>query len=373
MTTAIFGLRIRQARLLRNLTGKALVSMLGWEATRLTRLERREAALLSALELQTLAAALRFPEGFFTTRPTTYLSAEDLSYSGPSTTSVAHKSRTTQLFALTGDLLTELHSYRPLPPVQIAPARTGCDPVTAAAMTRVRLGIRSGQPVANLLATMERCGITVVMRQGRFGDRPISSSPRAPGERHTGSSTWVGRTKNLPIVMVRDVQSWERTRWALAHELGHLVLTRADTQRCPDHEQHVDTFAAELLAPVSAVAPTVPPSPSLAELAKTKRRWGISIAALSKHLRETEVISDHDYASLHNALHTRINPETGSTWGHHEPGWRDREPERPRLLASLIEEVSQTDAADSLASGWPSELLAELTSGQQSLGGQAPG
>ncbi|BBX30458.1 hypothetical protein B7435_16850 [Mycolicibacterium peregrinum] len=372
MTIAVFGLRIRQARLLRNLTGKALVGTLGWEATRLTRLERREAATLSASDLQTLAAALRFPEGFFTSRPTTYLTATDLSYSGPSTTSNAQKSRTTQLFALTGDLLTELHTHRPLPPVQIAPARSECDPVTAAAMTRVRLGIRSGQPVTNLLATMERCGVTVVMRQGRFGDRPISTSPRAPGERHTGSSTWVGRTKNLPIVMLRDVPSWERTRWALAHELGHLVLTRAGAQRCPDHEQHVDTFAAELLAPISAVAPTVPPSPSLAELTKIKRRWGISIAALSKHLRDIQVISDHDYGSLHNALHTRINPATGSTWGHHEPGWRDREPERPRLLGSLLKEASETGAVDSLVRTWPAELLAELTAGQQTTGGQEP-
>jgi hypothetical protein len=177
----------------------------------------------------------------------------------------------------------------------------------------------------------------------------------------------VGEVGDRPLVVLRSTESWERTRWTLAHEVGHLAL-HADSVVNADQEEQASRFASELLAPAAAIADQVPKMPSLLNLVPLKRTWGISIGALVRHLHESMLIDTNRYEMLRRQLYTRINPETGHTWGRTEPGWDDREPERPRLIAKWVERCFGATSASMLAPHrlmWPQDLLEAVLAGQR--------
>lgn len=71
---------------------------------------------------------------------------------------------------------------------------------------------------------------------------------------------------------------------------------------------------------------------------------------------------------LRTQLYTRINADTGFTWGRTEPGWDDRKPERPRLMSKWIEfafGVSSPEALMAHRVMWPLDMLQEFLVGQR--------
>jgi hypothetical protein len=149
--------------------------------------------------------------------------------------------------------------------------------------------------------------------------------------------------------------------------MGHLVL-HADSAVNADQEEQASRFASELLAPAAAIASQVPTMPSLLNLMPLKQTWGISIGALVRHLHESKLIDTNRYEMLRRQLYTRINPQTGHTWGRTEPGWDDREPERPRLMAKWVERCFGATSATMLAPHrlrWPQDLLEAFLAGQR--------
>ncbi|MDY6996758.1 MAG: DNA-binding protein, partial [Actinomycetota bacterium] len=72
--------------------------------------------------------------------------------------------------------------------------------------------------------------------------------------------------------------------------------------------------------------------------------------------------------TLQRQLYTRINSETGHTWGKTEPGWNARTPERPRLLRRWMEECYGSVSVEALAAHdliYPTDLLADILAGQR--------
>jgi hypothetical protein len=68
------------------------------------------------------------------------------------------------------------------------------------------------------------------------------------------------------------------------------------------------------------------------------------------------------------ASSTRINPDTGRTWGRTEPGWDERIPERPRLLAKWVERCFGATTVPMLGPHnliWPQDVLEDLLAGQR--------
>ena len=156
-------------------------------------------------------------------------------------------------------------------------------------------------------------------------------------EKHLGCSARTGEYRERPLVLLRALDSWERTRWTVAHEIGHLLLHRYGDVS-DDQEREASRFASELLAPAEVLAKEVPPVPTLSDLVDAKVKWRISLGALIIHLRESKLIDEVRADTLQRQLYTRINSETGHTWGKTEPGWNARTPERPRLLRRWMEE-----------------------------------
>ncbi|MGB8961352.1 MAG: ImmA/IrrE family metallo-endopeptidase [Pseudonocardiaceae bacterium] len=217
----------------------------------------------------------------------------------------------------------------------------------------------------------------VVLRDLGSGlDGPLRSTDEAPDkeivraalhEDHHGYSTRTGNAHDRPVIVHRAVSSWERTRLTVAHEIGHLVLHSRELS--PDAEEVAYDFAAELLAPAVVVAQHLPWPVTLAELVPIKMHFGISVAALVRHLRRHELIDDARYRTLTSQLYRRRNPASGTTWGKQEPGWDQRKPEQPRLLRTWLERCVGTAAPPAIHQMsrelWPTDLLASILSGQR--------
>jgi Zn-dependent peptidase ImmA (M78 family) len=100
-----------------------------------------------------------------------------------------------------------------------------------------------------------------VVRIEQVFDWTVAEEPR---EKHIAYSARVGEFGERPLIVLRALKSWERTRWSVAHEIGHIVL-HADGVDSDDQEEQANRFASELLAPAKALVDEVPASAVVAE------------------------------------------------------------------------------------------------------------
>jgi transcriptional regulator with XRE-family HTH domain len=374
-TVEVFGARVRQARVLRQMTATAVMDHMGWRSPRQTRLEQAETAGLDAAEFDRLAALLRFPPKFFTTAPVSRVSTHDLLFRAPKSTTVTEKEYLAVFATVVGDLIDELNNQVKLPALQLEPLPAGTDVVTAAKRARTWLGLEEFEPIKYLTYDLERAGVPVVLRlkhsrsTGRIEwDTDIDDEPVGLlTEKHLGCSARTGEFRERPVVLVRGIDSWERTRWTLAHEIGHIALHRhGDVSN--DQEKQASRFASEFLAPAAVIAEEIPTAPTLMNLIPVKLKWGISLGSLIIHLRESKLIDTQRSEMLQRQLYTRINSETGRTWGKTEPGWDARTAERPRLLIKWIQSCYGATSAEMLAAHdlmFPTDLLSDILAGQR--------
>ncbi|WP_433661133.1 ImmA/IrrE family metallo-endopeptidase [Nocardia sp. CA-128927] len=372
-TVEVYGSRVRQARVLRRMTSKAVMAELGWKGARQTRLEQAEVSSLDMEDFLRVTEVLRFPALFFTTPPASRVDAGDLLFRAPRATTAGEKEYLAQFAAVVGDFLDGLDSGWPLPPVKLPVVDASTSISSAAELVRERMGIDPDAPISYLTYEAERCGIPVVQRlrrsrsTGALSLDPVDDDAGL-SEKHLGYSTRVGEYGDRPLVVVRASASWERMRWTVGHEIGHLVLHAGGGEVTEDQELEASRFASELIAPAKAIAAEVPKVPSLLNLVPLKLKWGISIGALIRHLAASELIEQQRYEMLRRQLYTRLNPDTGHTWGKTEPGWDAREPERPRLISRWVERCYGATTAAMLAPHqlmWPQDLLEDFLAGQR--------
>jgi Zn-dependent peptidase ImmA (M78 family)/DNA-binding Xre family transcriptional regulator len=150
-----------------------------------------------------------------------------------------------------------------------------------------------------------------------------------------GLSAW-SRVLDRPFIFLSaDKDNGYRSRFDLAHEIGHLVLHRGvpGTNSIEQHkilEQHAHRFAGALLLPAESFAAEIRLPPTLDDLLILKRRWGVSVGAMIMRLSALELIDDDHKLALHKRKSYR--------WGGKgEPGDGDRPPEKPRLIRRTID------------------------------------
>lgn len=150
-----------------------------------------------------------------------------------------------------------------------------------------------------------------------------------------GLSAWSDALGRPLVLLSADKDNGYRSRFDLAHELGHLILHRfiprpTERDRHKQLEQQAHCFAGAFLLPAETFASEVRTPVTLDDLLLLKRRWGVSVAAIVMRLRALKILDEEAAQSLFKRRSAR--------WGaKSEPGDGDRSPERPRLLRRTID------------------------------------
>jgi hypothetical protein len=135
-----------------------------------------------------------------------------------------------------------------------------------------------------------------------------------------------------------------------------------------DLEAEAYSFAAEFLLPIDALKREWPRNVTLASLAPMKKTWGMSLAALIEHGYRNGLLSATQRTSLYKQMSNRRDPASGERMRIREPGWRDREVELPKLVATVAEKafgpVQSLDAIEGKVFSWRADFLRTLFSGQ---------
>jgi Zn-dependent peptidase ImmA (M78 family)/transcriptional regulator with XRE-family HTH domain len=125
------------------------------------------------------------------------------------------------------------------------------------------------------------------------------------------------------------VQSGDRIRFSLAHELGHAVLHEAALiPDSHDAERHANQFAGAFLLPTADLLAELPRRQiNLDDLLTLKQRFGVSMQAAAMTAHQAGAISQHELTRLYRELSYR--------------GWRTTEPghvpvEQPTVLHDAI-------------------------------------
>ena len=150
-----------------------------------------------------------------------------------------------------------------------------------------------------------------------------------------GLSTWSPALARPIVYLSADKDNGYRSRFDLAHELGHLVLHKhvqvtGDKAQHALMEQQAHRFAGAFLLPAESFTDSVRTPASLDSLLLLKRRWGVSVAAMIMRLNALEIVGNDEKQALFKRRSAR--------WGaKSEPYDGDRSPETPRLLRRSIE------------------------------------
>ena len=97
-----------------------------------------------------------------------------------------------------------------------------------------------------------------------------------------------------PLFFLNSDKSFDRCRYTLAHEIGHIVMHRFPT---PDAESEADRFAAELLMPAREIASELK-GLNIHRATLLKSKWRVSVQALIRRARDTRAITESRYKSL---------------------------------------------------------------------------
>ncbi|MDD4890561.1 MAG: XRE family transcriptional regulator [Phycisphaerae bacterium] len=134
-------------------------------------------------------------------------------------------------------------------------------------------------PVRNVVGAIESAGGVVIRYP--FGNRKAD-----------GMSIWL--TGLPPLFFLNADMPGDRSRFTLAHELGHVIMHRQPTERI---ENEADRFAAEFLMPAREIRPDLG-GMSLERAAALKPLWKVSMQALIRRAWDLDVVPESRYRRL---------------------------------------------------------------------------
>lgn len=279
----IFGRRLSQARQMKGLSMEELGSQLTPAVTRqaINKYEKGQTLPDSRMLLAFGSALGVKPDYFF--RPFTVevnrvMFRKDAKF--PEKKSIAIRERVREELEryLEAEQLCGTQSGFSLPSVNISSA----EDVTGYA-TKLRSILKLGiDGISNVIEVLEDNGIKV-----------IEISEENSFEGLSGYAN-----DNIPVIVVNDNLTPERKRFALLHELGHLLMRFKDDMKAKEVENLCNVFASELLLPSSVLLSRIGirrHDISLAELSDIQKQYGISIDATMEAMRRLDVITDRRY------------------------------------------------------------------------------
>lgn len=287
------------------MTARALANAVGVSPITISRLENG----VNEPEEDTLTAlsnVLDFPREFFLAGDFDDLPVQSASFR--SLTSMTAKERDAALSAGTiAFLFNDWIEVRfNLPTPDVPDLRADATPEAAAQAVREYWGLGQ-QPVPNMVKLLEAKGVRV------FSLCEDTKTVDA-------FSCW---RNAQPFVFLNTFKSTERSRFDAAHELGHLVMHRhGEQQDSRQAENEADQFASHFLMPHDDVAGRIRYVTGLEELIHAKKRWGVSVAALTYRLNKMGIVSEWQNRTFNIEISRR--------------GYRTQEPEGMAPECSIV-------------------------------------
>lgn len=342
----IYGERLRQMRELHRLTQSDLADqVVGLTQPRLSRMEKNLAAPDDEV-IETMAVLTGVRSEFFAREPTFDLQGHSPQFRSRTRLTSTARAAALQWAALIAEEYERLSSAAVRLPLRLTP-QFGATPAEAAAYARRQMGFSAQEPLPYLVLALERVGVTVL-------GLPYSVD---------ALDAFCAWRNGDPVIAILAGAPGDRLRFSVAHELGHLLLH--GSRKLDSAEREADLFAAELLTPLHAIGPAMPPTVTLRGLTMLKSSWGVSVKSLIRRAREVGLIDQQRSTSLYRQMSAR-------GWNRLEPGYVPIE--KPRAFRKLAELAYgpgpnvQRFAADA---GW-SESLALAVLGQHATADELP-
>jgi Zn-dependent peptidase ImmA (M78 family)/transcriptional regulator with XRE-family HTH domain len=311
------GDRLRLARYRAGLNIRELAETVGLSSGAISQYETGRATPTPA-GVARLAMATGVPAAFLTfgTRAVSMAGLEGTHFRSLRSTSKQTRANAWTWSEMVLDLTQVLERYVRLPTASVpvhtlVPGASREEFRAAAALVRKEWALPDG-PVGHLARHMEMHGIV------------ISRLTLADG----GIDAFSQYQSDHPVVVLGENKGdIARSRFDLAHELGHLVChPEADPGGTQENQAH--GFAAELLMPEEHMRAVLPRRYDLGTYVKLKQEWGVSIAALLFRARALEVITDVAYRRAVVALN--------SQYGRRNEPFPLQSPDDPSLLAQAL-------------------------------------
>ena len=153
-------------------------------------------------------------------------------------------------------------------------------------------------PIPDLVNYAEANGIWCTRINANENDKVDAFSFWATTKREEGNIV-----QKDPVILLTNAKSAVRSRFDLAHEIGHLVLHKmidwrlyvADSQYRKQIEQEADYFASCFLLPKDSFCQSAKNGLSLSKLQSLKSIWKVSMAAMIKRAKDLDLIENEDY------------------------------------------------------------------------------
>jgi Zn-dependent peptidase ImmA (M78 family)/transcriptional regulator with XRE-family HTH domain len=311
--------RLRLARVFRGLTLESLGGRLAVSRQFVQQLEKGTRVPGDEL-VNFLAQALDFSPNYFLTPFDIVVSERECNFRSRRSTGKAFRERVASYATLFVELLGYLQSSLWFPEFKI-PRRSPSDEEdidNVAEYCRHTLGIDGDRPIGNLTRVLENAGVIVTSFEG------VTDQIDAMSVAHPFPFVFFSTNKG----------SASRTRFDLAHELGHLVMHDSQETGSPGSEREANLFASSFLLPKRAFNIEFPRSAwSWPSLLEQKQRWGASLAAIVRRAYDLRLISVMQYRNANVYFRRR-------GWHKGEP----REPlaEEPEAISLAFREMERT-------------------------------
>ena len=341
--------RITLARMRRGLTKVELANILDVTERTIHKYETRGAPSSTA---QRLSAALEFPTDYFSRPGAPGVESHGVNFRAGRSTTRSERDAAIAAGASGMEVNDWISGHFVLPKIDV-PQLGEETPQLAAIMLREAWGLGT-KPLPNLIQLCESRGIRV------FGLPPLAESVDAYSRWHGG----------VPYMFLARRKTPERTRFDVAHELGHLVLHKhREVETTSQQEDEANRFASEFLIPRDSIAEYLPRNPTIDDIFKIKNAFKVSAMALTYAVHKAGRMTDWIYRTTCNKL-GQLGYRTG------EPNGMDHFEQSkvfPQVFAS--EKHGQVDV-DRIASelSLPADDVHALTLGSQlrEVGATAP-
>jgi Zn-dependent peptidase ImmA (M78 family)/transcriptional regulator with XRE-family HTH domain len=341
------GRRLRLARELRGMTQSALAQLVKdtrkLSAAAISQFERGDARpTVSAIAA--MSEALNVPPAFFSRR--TSPSGNGAFFRSLRSASVSDQRRARAMAMVVSECAATLERHVQLPKLDVpvarlAPDASESDVEAVAARVRAEWRLDPG-PIDDVVRLLERRGVVVARLQTESATIDAFSIP----------------SPDRPVVILgKDKDRRDRSRFDCAHELGHLVM-HEDVPEKPSKliESQAQQFAAAFLMPADDIFEELPRSLQWDAFVELKWKWQTSIQALLRRAKTLRCISDAMYVQGMKTISAR-------RWRDNEPGDLGA-PEQPVLLQKAFDvlcENSGRSLSDVLLDeGLPADVLEQV-------------